>query len=146
MPRLCRLTILLLSLAPVLVYAVPRVTSVEPMAVPPGGTAVAKGMDLDKGSVAKLYLTVGGSDVQVNVTEQSAEEITFTVPDSTAMKRYRLMVLTSGAGAAYMEQPVALEVVDAETAKRLAEEEEVELEIIETEPEEEESQGRQRRK
>ena len=36
-----------------------------------------------------------------------------------------------------MEQPVGLEVVDAETAKQRAEEEDVELEIIEAAPEEE---------
>ena len=149
MNRACRLTILFLSLACVLAYAVPRVTSVEPEFVAPGGSAVAKGADLGKTSVAKLYLTVGGSDVQVKITEQSDEEIKFELPDSTGMKRYRLMVLTSGAGAAYMEQPVALEVVDAATAEQLNSEGEVELEIIEAEPieeEEEESKGKRRRK
>ena len=148
MNRVCRLTILFLSLACVLAYAVPRVTSVEPEFVAPGGSAVAKGADLGKTSVAKLYLTVGGSDVQVKITEQSDEEIKFELPDSTGMKRYRLMVLTSGAGAAYMEQPVALEVVDAATAEQLNSEGEVELEIIEAEPveEEEEPKGKRRRK
>ena len=53
------------------------------------------------------------------------------------MKRYRLMVLTGGASPAYMEQPVAMEVVDEATAQQRAEEGEVELEIIEAEPEEE---------
>ena len=149
MNRACRLTILFLSLACVLAYAVPRVTSVEPEFVAPGGSAVAKGADLGKTSVAKLYLTVGGKDIQVKIIEQSAEEIKFELPDSTEMKRYRVMVLTAGVGAAYMEQPVALEVVDAETAARLASESEVELEIIDAEPieaeEEEEPKGKKRR-
>lgn len=148
MTRACRLTVLFLSLATALALAVPRVTSVEPDAVVPGGSAVAKGSDLGAGSVDRLYLTAGGSDVQVEITEQSAESISFKLPDSTEMKRYRLMVLTSGAGAAYMEQPVALEVVDEATAKQRAEEGEVELEIIEAEPaeeEEEEQRGRRRR-
>ncbi|MDE0127267.1 MAG: hypothetical protein OXN97_22100 [Bryobacterales bacterium] len=148
MTRACRLTVLFFSLATALALAVPRVTSVEPDAVVPGGSAVAKGSDLGKGSVASLYLTAGGSDVKVEITEQSAEAISFKLPDSTEMKRYRLMVLTSGAGAAYMEQPIALEVVDEATAKQRAEEGEVELEIIEAEPaeEEEEEQGRRRRR
>ncbi len=138
MTRACRLTILFLSLACVLAYAVPRLTSVEPDAVAPGGAAVAMGMDLGKGSVAKLYLTAGGKDIQLKITEQSAESIKFELPESTAMKRYRLMVLTAGPGAAYMEQPVAMEVVDAATAKQRAEEGEFELEIIDAEPVEEE--------
>jgi len=149
MNRACRLTILFLSLACVLAYAVPRVTSVEPEFVAPGGSAVAKGADLGKTSVAKLYITVGGSDVQVKITEQSDEEIKFELPDSTGMKRYRLMVLTAGVGAAYMEQPVAIEVVDAATAEQLNSEGEVELEIIEAEPveeEEEEEKGKRRRR
>lgn len=149
MNRACRLTILFLSLACVLAYAVPRVTSVAPEFVAPGGSAVAKGADLGKTSVAKLYITVGGSDVQVKITEQSDEEIKFEVPDSTGMKRYRLMVLTAGVGAAYMEQPVAIEVVDAATAEQLNSEGEVELEIIEAEPveeEEEDPKGKRRRK
>ena len=148
MMRACRLTVLFLSLATALALAVPRVTSVEPDAVAPGGSAVANGSDLGEGSVARLYLTAGGSDVQVEITEQSAEAISFKLPESTEMKRYRLMVLTRGAGAAYMEQPVALEVVDEATAKQRAEEGEVELEIIEAEPaeEEEEEQGRRGRR
>ncbi len=136
MSRAIRLSALFLSLACVLAYAVPRVTSVEPDAVAPGGSAVAKGSDLGRGSVDTLYLTVGGTDVEMKLTEQTAEAITFEVPASIELKRYRLMVLTSGAGAAYMEQPVALEVVDAETAKQRAEEGDVQLEIIDAEPEE----------
>ncbi len=130
-----RLAVLGLSLACAWVYAVPRISSVEPAAVPPGGEAVAIGSDLGKTGVDSLYLTVGGTDVEVKVLEQSDEEIKFQVPDSTEKKRYRLMVLTAGAGQAYMEQPVALEVVDAETAKRIAQEGEAELEVVEAEPE-----------
>lgn len=137
MARVCRLTIAFLTLAPLLAFAVPRVASVVPDAVAPGGSAAVEGSDLGEDSVAKLYLTAGGTDIELAVTEQTAEMIKFTVPDSTAMKRYRLMVLTTGSGAAYMEQPVALEVVDEATAKQRAEEGEVELEIVEAEPEEE---------
>ena len=146
MARTCRLAILFLSLACVLAYAVPRISSVEPDAVAPGSTAKANGADLAKGSVAKLYLTAGGSDIELKITEQTADAITFEVPDSAALKRYRLMVLTGGSGAAYMEQPVALEIVDAATAQQRAEEGEVELEIIEAEPIEEEEETTKRGK
>ena len=148
MVRLCRLTVLFLSLASVLAYAVPRLTSVEPDAIEPGGSAVAKGTNLERGSVARLYLTAGGNDIRVKITEQSSEMIKFELPESAAMKRYRLMVLTGGPTPAYMEQPISLEVVDAETAKQRAEEGEVELEIIEAAPleEEEPTKGKKRRK
>ena len=127
-----------LLLTCVLVAQVPRVTSVEPLAITPGGTGVVNGVNLDEGTVDKLYLTAGGSDVELEITEQTTDAIHFTTPANTAMRNYRVMVLTTGAGATYMEQPVGLEVVDAETAKQRAEEEEVELEIIDAEPEEEE--------
>lgn len=138
MARACRLLVLFLSLSVVAALAVPRLTSVEPDAVAPGGAAVANGSDLGAGSVSRLYLTAGGTDIEVEITEQGEESISFKVPDSTAMKRYRLMVLTGGASPAYMEQPVAFEVVDAETAKQRAEEGEGELEIIEAAPAEDE--------
>ncbi|MCY4536338.1 MAG: hypothetical protein OXB91_13310 [Bryobacterales bacterium] len=130
-----RLTILLLTLACGMALAVPRLAEVVPDAVAPGGTAVAKGSDLARPVVDKLYLTAGGSDVELEITEQTADAITFKVPDGTAMKRYRLMFLTGGASPAYMEQPIALEIVDEATAKQRAEEGEVELEIIEAAPE-----------
>ena len=131
-----RLAILALVVACASLLAVPRVTSVEPDAVAPGGTAVAKGTDLAENAVDTLYLTAGGTDIALKITEQTAESITFEIPESIEMKRYRLMILTAGAGAAYMEQPIALEVVDAETAKARAEEEDVEVEIIDAAPEE----------
>ena len=142
-----RLTILLLTLACGMALAVPRLTEVVPDAVAPGGTAVAKGSDLAQPTVDRLYITAGGTDVEVEITEQTADAITFKVPDGTEMKRYRLMILTGGTGAAYMEQPIALEIVDEATAKQRAEEGEVELEIIEAEPAEEaEPEGNRRRR
>ncbi len=136
-----RLAVLTLAVACAAALAVPRITSVEPEAVAPGGSAVAKGTDLAETAVDTLYLTAGGSDIQLKITEQSAESISFEIPDSTDMKRYRLMILTAGAGAAYMEQPIALDVVDAETAKARAEEGELEVEIIDAAPADEPGPG-----
>lgn len=139
---LCRFPALFLTLASTFAFAFPRMIAVEPDMVAPGTAAVASGSDLDTETIAKVYLTAGGTDIEMKITDQTEEAITFELPDSIEMKRYRLMVLTAGEGAAYMEQPVSLEVVDAETAALYAPEEEIELEIIEAEPiEEEDPQG-----
>lgn len=142
MLMLCRLAVLFLSLASLRAFAFPRMISVEPDMVAPGTAAVASGSDLDTETISKVYLTSGGTDIEMKITDQTEETITFELPDSIEMKRYRLMVLTAGEGAAYMEQPVSLEVVDAETAALYSPEGEIELEIIEAEPiEEEDPQG-----
>ncbi len=131
-----KLTVLLLAAALALPAAVPRLTSVEPDALSPGAEAVAKGVNLDKSNVDKLFLTAGGSDIELEIKEQTAESITFTVPANTAMKRYRMMFLTTGDNAAYMEQPVSVEVMDEAAAKARAEEDETELEVVEAAPDE----------
>ncbi len=131
-----KLTLFLLATALVLPAAVPRLTAVEPDALSPGAEAVAKGVNLDKNNVDKLFLTAGGSDVELEIKEQTAESITFTVPANTAMKRYRMMFLTAGDSVAYMEQPVSVEVMDEASAKAREEEGETELEVVEAAPEE----------
>lgn len=127
---------LFLSMVLTLSAAVPRLKSVEPDALAPGSEAVAKGVNLDKSNVGKLFLTAGGSDIELEITEQTAESIKFKVPANTALKRYRVMFLTTGAGAAYMEQPVAVEIMSAADAKAYMEANEAELEVVESAPEE----------
>lgn len=136
MSRSRKLAFLLLAGAPALLAAVPRLQSVEPDALSPGAQAVAKGVNLDKNNVDKLFFTTGASDIELEIKEQTAESITFTVPANTAKKRYRMMFLTTGDGAAYMEQPVSVEVMDEAEAKARAAEGEAELEVVEAEPEE----------
>ncbi len=136
MSRSRKLAFLLLAGAPALLAAVPRLQSVEPDALAPGAQAVAKGVNLDKNNVDKLFFTAGGSDIELEIKEQTAESITFTVPANTAKKRYRMMFLTTGDSAAYMEQPVSVEVMDEAEAKARAAEGEAELEVVEAEPEE----------
>jgi len=132
MSRLSKLVLLALSTILTLSAAVPRMSTVEPAALSPGAVAVATGVNLEKSAVAKLYLTAGGSDIELEITEQTAEKITFKVPAETAHKRYRMMFLTTGEGAAYMEQPVSVEVMDEAAAKAKNDEESAELEIVET--------------
>ena len=132
MSRLSKLVLLALSTILTLSAASPRLSTVEPAALSPGAVAVATGVNLEKSAVAKLYLTAGGSDIELEITEQTAEKITFKVPAETAHKRYRMMFLTTGEGAAYMEQPVSVEVMDEAAAKAKNDEESAELEIVET--------------
>ena len=104
--------------------AFPRITSAEPPAATPGAQVVAKGESLGSATVVKLFLTAGGKDVEVKVAEQTDESISFTVPEDIAHGSYSLMVLTGGSAPAYMEQPVRLEVADAETLAAEAKERE----------------------
>lgn len=107
---------LLLAVATSVAWAAfPRLTSVEPAAVTPGSEATASGESLEAPNVTKLFLTAGGQDIEVEIAEQTADSIRFTVPAGTALKTYNLMVQTGGPQPALMEQPVRLEVADEAT-------------------------------
>jgi hypothetical protein len=100
--------------------AFPRLFSVDPGACSPGDEVVVEGQNLDEESLAKLFLTAGGKDVEVTILEQGADTLRFSVSDDTPHGNYNLMVQTAGPTPALMEQPVRLEVADEETvaAKR----------------------------
>jgi hypothetical protein len=84
----------------------PRMTGVEPGNAKVGDALTASGENLDKASVAELYLTTGSKDYKVAMTEQAASAIKFTVPSGVPAGRYALMVLTAGKDPKLMEQPV----------------------------------------
>ncbi len=138
MRRIGRITVLL-SLGAVLAFgAFPRLVAVDPAACAPGAEVAVEGQNLGKENVAKLFLTAGGKDIELEVLEQSGDAIRFRVPDDTAHGQYNLMVQTAGPTPALMEQPVRLEIADAE---RLAEKAEEDKRVAEelaqpTEPEE----------
>jgi len=115
--------------------AIPRLMSVEPEAVKPGDQVTANGSNLDSANVTKLFLTAGGKDIQVEMDEQTADAIKFTVPADTELGNYNLMVQTGGATPALMEQPVVCAVDDAEGIERRAKELEEFLKDPEPEPE-----------
>jgi hypothetical protein len=89
--------------------AMPRMMSVEPQNGKAGDVVVVTGENLQKDTVAKVYLTDGKNDLEVSITEQSGTEIKFKIP-AKATGRLALMVLTSGKEAKYIEQPVKLQV------------------------------------
>lgn len=73
----------------------PRVTTVTPATVKVGEVITAAGENLDKDNVAELFLTDNKSDFRVQINEQSATAITFTVPDSVRPGRFGLVIRTS---------------------------------------------------
>ena len=115
--------------------AIPRLLSIEPEAVKPGGQATASGSNVDSVTVLKLFLTAGGKDIEVKIDEQSADSITFTVPDSVVLGRYNLLIQTGGNTPALMEQPVVCEVDSAEGLEKRKKELEDLLADPEPEPE-----------
>ena len=90
-------------------HAMPRMTSAEPMNGKVGGVIAVTGENLTKDSVAKVYLTDGKDDHEVQVTEQTATSIKFKIPAKAAGK-LSLMVLTAGKDAKLIEQPVKVTV------------------------------------
>jgi hypothetical protein len=98
----------------------PRLTSVEPALASPGDSLAASGTDLNE--VERLFLTVGNTDVQVQITGKTADEIKFTLPAKIAHGQYKLMLRTGGSAPALLVQPVMCEVMSAaEVAERRAE-------------------------
>jgi hypothetical protein len=76
--------------------SVPRLTTVDPMTAKAGDVVTAAGENLDKNNVAGLFLTDTKSDFKVQITEQSATAIKFTVPDSVKAGRFGLVIRTPG--------------------------------------------------
>jgi IPT/TIG domain len=89
--------------------AMPRMVSAEPQNGKVGDVIVVTGENLDKATVAKVYLTDGTHDTQVEVTEQSGTTIKFKIP-TKATGRLAIMVLTAGKDAKLIEQPVKVSV------------------------------------
>lgn len=122
--------ILLLAVSGVFA-ATPRLTGVSPYGGHTGDEITAHGQNLDSDNVAIVFLTDGRKDYRVSVKEQSGESIRFTIPSRIKPGYYNLMVQTTGASPALLEQPISCQVL-AE-GEELIEEVEPELEIIQLE-------------
>jgi hypothetical protein len=97
------------SFAAVAQPAMPRMVSVEPQNGKVGDVLAVAGENLQKDTVAKVYLTDGKNDFEVTVTEQSDKEIKFKIP-AKATGRLALMVLTAGKEGKLIEQPVKVQI------------------------------------
>lgn len=86
--------------------AMPRMTSVEPQNGKTGDVIAVTGENLQKGAVAKVYLTDGTNDILVEVTEQTPTSIKFKIPAKAAPGRLAVMILTTGKPPQLIEQPV----------------------------------------
>jgi IPT/TIG domain len=86
--------------------AMPRLASAEPQNGKVGDEITVTGENLAKDSVAKLYLTDGTNDVQVDISEQTATTLKFKIPAKAKPGRLALMVLTAGKEPKLIEQPV----------------------------------------
>ena len=104
----------ILAAASVVAYAqqaMPRMASVDPDSGKAGDVITVTGENLQKDTVAKLFLTDGKNDIPVEIVEQTATAIKFKIPaKATNGTRLALMVLTVGKDAKYIEQPVKVSV------------------------------------
>ena len=89
--------------------AMPRMSTIEPGSGKKGDVVVVTGENLDKGSVAKVYLTNGKDDLECVITAQTATEVKIKIPEKAA-GRMALMILTSGKEPKLIEQPVKVSI------------------------------------
>ena len=86
----------------------PRCTTVDPDTAKTGDTVNVTCDNVDKTTVADLYLTDGKDDTKVAVMEHTADKIKFQVP-RIKPGRYHIAFLTANK-ASMIEQPVVLTV------------------------------------
>jgi len=84
----------------------------EPASARRGDVITVTGDYLDVGCVAKVFLTDGKNDTQVEVTEQTKTTLKFKIPAKIAAGRLAVMILTVDKDAKYIEQPVKVLVQD----------------------------------
>jgi IPT/TIG domain-containing protein len=102
----------LFAAAMLVVYAqqaMPRMSTVEPDNGKAGDVVTVAGENLQKDAVAKVYLTDGKNDTEVQIVEQGATAIKFKIP-AKVTGRLALMILTAGKDAKLMEQPVKVQI------------------------------------
>jgi len=90
--------------------AMPTMSSVDPESGKVGDVVVVTGANLDRESVAALYLTDGTTDVKVAIIEQTATSIKFRIPREAKPGRLALMVLTPGKTPKLIEEPVKISI------------------------------------
>ena len=96
-------------------FVMPTMTTVDPDSGKVGDLLVVQGTNLDRDSVAALYLTDGTKDVKVPIVEQTATSIKFRIPPEAKPGRLSLMVLTKGRDPKFVEEPVKVTVEAAGT-------------------------------
>jgi hypothetical protein len=88
----------------------PKMVTVEPGEGKAGDELTITGENLDKKSVAEIYLTDGKNDLKLPVVTQTATNIKFKIPKEAKSGRFSLMLMTAGADPKLIEQPVKVTV------------------------------------
>jgi hypothetical protein len=103
------IALLLISCAALVAFqGQPRCTAVEPDTAKTGDTVNVTCENVNKSTVADLYLTDGKDDTKISVMEHTDDKIKFQVP-RIKPGRYHIAVLTANK-ASMIEQPIALTV------------------------------------
>ena len=106
-----RLLVALAAAAVILAaQGMPRMATVEPGEGKAGDEITVNGENLDKKSVAEIYLTDGKADFKLSVVAQTATAIKFKIPKEAKPGRLSMMLLTAGADPKLIEQPVKVTV------------------------------------
>jgi hypothetical protein len=101
------IAVLLISCAALLAFqGQPRCTAVDPDTAKTGDTVNATCENVNKSTVADMYLTDGKDDIKIAVMEHTNDKVKFQVP-RIKPGRYHLAFLTANK-ASMIEQPVAL--------------------------------------
>lgn len=102
------IALLLISCTALLGFQGPRCTAVDPDTAKTGDTINASCENMDKSTVANIYLTDGKDDTKVAVTETTADKIKFQVP-RIKPGRYHIAFMSANKSS-IVEQPVVLTV------------------------------------
>jgi hypothetical protein len=103
------IALLLISCAALVAFqGQPRCTAVEPDTAKTGDTVNVTCENVNKSTVADMYLTDGKDDTKISVMEHTDDKIKFQVP-RIKPGRYHIAVLTANK-ASMIEQPIALTV------------------------------------
>ncbi len=99
---------LLIASICLLAEPMPMMKSVDPASGKAGDVITVSGENLDKDTVAKLFLTDGNADFPATIDEQGATTLKFKIPTSLKPGRFALVLETKGKEPKQIEQPVKL--------------------------------------
>jgi hypothetical protein len=94
---------------------VPLIRVVEPDSGKVGDVLIMQGENLDKDSIAAIYLTDETADTKVAILQQSDTSISFRIPTTAKPGRFAIMVLTTDKPPRLIEEPVKLTVLPETT-------------------------------
>jgi hypothetical protein len=99
---------LLIASICLLAEPMPMMKSLDPTTGKAGDIITVSGENLDKDTVAKLFLTDGNADFPVDIGEQGATALKFKIPATLKPGRFALVLETKGKEPKQIEQPVKL--------------------------------------